>query len=144
MPAKPDPSRQRSFSLKDIGDHYDQFAWAYRRYWGDHIHHGLFINGDEDAQQAQEQMVRHCAARAGASPGMTVADVGCGHGITAGFLAREYSCSVVGLTISGKQLELARKNCASLDGRVRFELANAETYRFAPAGFDLVWNMESS
>src|SRR5215469_13468483 len=101
-------SPSRSFTARDISDHYDQFAWAYRRYWGDHIHHGLFLNGEQDAQRAQELMVRHCAERAGVRGGMTVADVGCGHGITSGFLAREHSCSVLGLTISRNQLELAR------------------------------------
>jgi hypothetical protein len=37
-----------SFSTKDVRDHYDRFAWVYRRYWGDHIHHGLFLNGQEN------------------------------------------------------------------------------------------------
>jgi len=144
MQAGAQPSRLDSFTRKDIGDHYDQFAWAYSRYWGDHIHHGLFLNGEEDAQRAQEMMVRHCAARAELRAGMRVADVGCGHGITAAFLAREYSCHVLGLTISRKQVKLAKKNCASLDGQVRFELADAEAYAFAPSSFDVVWNMESS
>src|SRR5262249_28594587 len=98
------------FTRQDNGDHYDQLSLAYSRYWGDHIHHGLFLNGEEDAQRAQEMMVRHCAARAELRAGMRVADVGCGHGITAAFLAREYSCHVLGLTISRKQVKLAKKN----------------------------------
>ena len=137
-------SRVHPFTTRDISDHYDQFAWAYQRYWGDHIHHGLFRSGDEDPQQAQDLMVQHCAKLAEVCKGMIVADVGCGHGITVEFLAREYSCSVLGLTVSRTQLELARKNCASLDGKVRFELADAEAYAFAPSSFDLIWNMESS
>lgn len=132
------------FTASNIGEHYDQFAWAYRRYWGEHIHHGLFVNGDEDARTAQERMVRYCADRAGVQAGMKVADVGCGHGGTAALLARDYSCAVLGLTISRTQLELARKNCSSLDGRVRFEHADAEAYAFPASSFDLIWNMESS
>jgi tocopherol O-methyltransferase len=131
---------------QDISNHYDDFAWAYRLYWGDHIHHGLFTTGDETPEQAQEQMLRHCASRAGVDVGMMVADVGCGHGGTARFLAREYSCSMLGLTISEEQLRIARKLSKSLSRpeAVRFELGNAETYKFPAAGFDLVWNMESS
>jgi tocopherol O-methyltransferase len=131
-------------STQDIRDHYDQFAWAYRRYWGDHIHHGLFLTGKEDPQQAQEQMLRHCASRVGLQPGMQVVDVGCGHGGTARFLAREYSCHVLGLTVSQTQLELARQLCGSLDGATKFELADAEAYPFRAGRFDVVWNMESS
>jgi len=138
------PSRTHSFSSKDIGQHYDQFAWAYRRYWGDHIHHGLFVTGDEDSEQSQRLMLQHCASRAGVHAGMMVADVGCGHGGTVNLLAGEYGCSVLGLTISGTQLRLARKACESLNGKVRFELADAEAYDFQPASLDLIWNMEST
>jgi len=89
-------------------------------------------------------MLRHCAARAQLGPGMSLADVGCGHGATAALLAREYACRVLGLTISEEQLKVARKLCASLNGAVRFELADAESFPFPPASFDLIWNMESS
>ena len=51
-----------------IQEHYDRFAWAYRLYWGDHIHHGLFTTGNETAAQAQEQLLQHCARRAGPIP----------------------------------------------------------------------------
>jgi len=89
-------------------------------------------------------MLQHCAGRAGVQAGMNVADVGCGHGGTVNLLAGEYGCSVLGLTISETQLRLARKACESLDGKVRFELADAEAYDFQPSGFDLIWNMEST
>lgn len=133
-----------SLRTQDVRDHYDQFAWAYRRYWGDHLHHGLFLTGQEDSAQAQELMLRHCAVRAGVQPGMRVADVGCGHGGTARFLATECSCTVLGLTISEAQMRLARKLCDSLDGAVQFEVADAESYVFPATGFDVIWNMESS
>ena len=144
MTASIEISRPSSLSSLDIGNHYSQFAWAYRRYWGDHIHHGLFLTGKEDREQSQLAMVHHCAARAGLVAGMSVADVGCGHGATASLLARDYYCKVLGLTISETQLKFAREACASLDGNVRFELANAEEYAFPPSSFDVIWNMESS
>src|SRR5881392_3056072 len=92
---------------QDIRDHYDQFAWAYRLYWGDHLHHGLFLAGQESPQQSQELMLRHCSERAAVRPEFKVADVGCGYGGTARFLAREYSCNVLGLTISPTQFATA-------------------------------------
>ena len=138
--------QEQPVALHDIRDHYDQFAWAYRMYWGDHIHHGLFTTGNETPAQAQEMLIRHCAQRAGVRPGMIVADVGCGHGGTTRFLAHEYSCNVLGLTISETQCKLAQKLSKNHNGSapVRFELADAEAYPFAAQHFDLVWNMESS
>ena len=144
MRSSTEVSRLRTLSSLDIGNHYNQFAWAYRRYWGDHIHHGLFLTGQEDRAQSQQLMLHHCAQRVGLRADMHVADVGCGHGATANLLVKDYGCRVLGLTISEAQLKLAREACASLDGKVRFELANAEEYAFQPRSLDVIWNMESS
>jgi tocopherol O-methyltransferase len=137
---------ESSVTSDAIRGHYDEFAWIYRVCWGHHIHHGLFVDGDGDRHNAQERLLRHCAERAGVRRGMRVADVGCGHGGTTRFLAKEYECSVLGLTISEKQLKIARRLSHALrdSGQVEFQLGNAEHYRFREAEFDLVWNMESS
>ncbi|HEX7287440.1 MAG TPA: class I SAM-dependent methyltransferase [Candidatus Angelobacter sp.] len=131
---------------EDIREHYDDFSWVYRLYWGEHIHHGLFPSGNETQRHAQELLLRHCAEMAGLRPGMKVADVGCGHGATARFFARECGCHVLGLTISPVQFKAAVQGARSLSdpAAVNFELADAEQYAFPAASFDLVWNMESS
>jgi len=129
---------------QQIREHYDRFAWAYRLYWGEHIHHGLFTTGNETPRQAQELLLRYCAQRAGVKPGMRAVDVGCGHGGTARFLAKEYSCNVLGLTISEIQFNLARKLSNGSASLLQFELADAESYAFPAGEFDLVWNMESA
>jgi tocopherol O-methyltransferase len=139
---KPAPT----LSPSGIGEHYDDFSWVYRLYWGEHIHHGLFRTGTEAAQPAQETMLRYCAGLVGIASAMNVVDVGCGYGGTARFIAREYGCRVLGLTISQRQLNIANRMAQSLHGpaRVRFELADAETYPFPAGEFDVVWNLESS
>lgn len=128
-----------------IRAHYNDFSWVYRFYWGEHIHHGLFSTGEESAAQSQELMLRHCAQLAGIVPGMNVADVGCGHGGTACFLAREYGCRVLGLTISEEQFRVASERARSLPqpAMVRIEHADAEGYVLPEGSFDLIWNMES-
>ncbi len=130
---------------RDIREHYDDFSWVYRLCWGEHIHHGLFTGG-ESAREAQVGLLRYCAKLAGITKAMRVADVGCGHGGTARFLAAEYGCEVLGLTISRTQLEIAQKISRSLaePGSSRFVLADAEHYDFPAGYFDLMWNMESS
>lgn len=133
---------------RDIREHYDDFSWVYRLCWGEHIHHGLFTNG-ESAREAQVSLLRHCATLAEITRGMRVADVGCGYGGTARFLATEYGCEVLGLSISATQIEVARKLSRSLPsllagGSTRFILADAECYEFPSSHFDVMWNMESS
>jgi tocopherol O-methyltransferase len=138
----------KSFRLlaADIREHYDDFSWVYRLYWGEHIHHGLFPAGNEAQHHAQELLLRRCAKMAGLRLGMKVADVGCGHGATARFLAREYGCQVLGLTISPVQFKASVQSARSLPNpaAVSFELADAEQYAFPAASFDVLWNMESS
>jgi tocopherol O-methyltransferase len=129
-----------------VREHYDSLAFIYRTFWGDHIHHGLFLSGEETPEAAQLQMLEHCAALVGIRPGVRVLDVGCGHGGTAVFLASRYQCRVRGLTLSEKQARLAQENArrAGVQAFVNIIVDNADTFQPLARAFDLVWNMESS
>ena len=129
-----------------IREHYDSLALIYRTFWGDHIHHGLFSQGDDSPATAQVNMLDLCARLAGVRGGEHVLDVGCGHGGTLLYLARQHNCSGVGLTLSPKQARIAGEAAekASVSSRLAFVVANADDFAFPRAEFDLVWAMESS
>lgn len=129
-----------------IREHYDSFAWIYRIFWGDHIHHGLFLRGDELPEEAQINLLDHCARLSDVRQGLRVLDVGCGHGGTCVYLARHYGCHAEGITLSRKQVLLAKENArrAGVEAFTCFAVADAETHVFPASVIDLVWTMESS
>jgi tocopherol O-methyltransferase len=76
---------------------------AYRRVWGEHVHHGLWATGEESPEEAALALARRVADAAGVGAGDRVVDVGCGYGATARLLAAERGATVIGLTLSGAQ-----------------------------------------
>lgn len=133
-------------TAQQVREHYNFFAHIYRLFWGEHIHHGLFLNGIETPEEAQLLMLEHCVQLAGLQPKSHVLDVGCGHGGTAVYLAHKYDCTVRGLTISEKQAKRARQRAkaAGVAERVEVKVADADHYDFPRQTYDAVWTMESS
>ena len=133
-------------TIEAIRDHYDSMAHVYRLFWGEHLHHGLFIRGDEGPRQAQEQMLEFCVRLLALAPGAAVLDVGCGYGGTAVYLARDFDAHVTGITISRKQADFAKK-LARRNGvrdRVQFVVADADRLVFRESHYDIIWTMEAS
>src|SRR5258708_6584649 len=122
-----------------IREHYDAFAWIYRTFWGDRIHHGLFLRGNELPEEAQINLLDYCARLSNVRPGLRVMDVGCGHGGTCVYLARHYGCHAEGLTLSHKQVLLAKNNArrAGVEAFTCLVVANAETHFFPRAALAL-------
>jgi tocopherol O-methyltransferase len=86
-----------------IAAHYDELDSFYRRVWGEHVHHGLWMLGNESPENAARQLVHFVAEKARIERGSRVCDIGCGYGATARMFARERGAQVTGITISQAQ-----------------------------------------
>ncbi|KAK5101867.1 hypothetical protein LTS08_004326 [Lithohypha guttulata] len=106
-------------ALKDrIKLHYDLASDYYFNLWGEHIHHGYYptpeAKATETKEVAQVNLIKllletaKLPATATQSP-LKVLDVGCGIGGTSRYLASELGATVTGITISTKQVEMARR-----------------------------------
>ncbi len=125
-----------------IIEHYDFASPYYQSLWGEHIHHGYWINGDESKETAQIQLIEHLAQLAGLKTGARVLDIGCGYGGTSIYLAKKYGVSATGITISPVQVQMAKDAAAKEKVDANFLLMDAEEMKFAEP-FDLLWSVES-
>ena len=125
-----------------IIQHYDFASPYYQSLWGEHIHHGYWINGDESKEMAQIQLIEHLAQLAGLKNGARILDIGCGYGGTSVYLAKKYGVSATGITISPVQVQMAKEAAAKENVDANFLLMDAEEMKFAEP-FDLLWSVES-
>ena len=139
---KPPADRPRPNDKRKIVEHYDFVSPYYQALWGDHIHHGYWIHGNESKELAQTQLTEHLAQLAGLQTGASVLDIGCGFGGTALYLAQKYNVRATGITISPVQVEMAKKAAAAAKLDAQFLLMDAEALSFSHL-FDLLWSIES-
>lgn len=125
-----------------IRDHYDRISPYYVSLWGDHIHHGYWLNGDETKEQAQIQLIEHVARSAGIPRQAKILDIGCGYGGSSIYLAKEYGAKTTGITISPVQVRMATEAAAKAGVGSKFLLMDAEAMNFAEP-FDVLWSVES-
>jgi tocopherol O-methyltransferase len=123
-------------------DHYDRLSPYYRRLWGEHLHHGYWIRGDESKELAQVQLIDHLAEAAGIAPGRRILDVGCGFGGSSIHLARNYAAEATGITVSRLQVEMASRSAEQAGVHASFLLMDAGAMTFDKP-FDVIWSIES-
>ncbi len=125
-----------------IIEHYDVVSPYYHSLWGEHIHHGYWVRGDESKEAAQIQLIDHLAQLADIKIGSRILDIGCGFGGSSLYLAKKYGASVTGITISPVQVRMAKEAAAKTNLDASFFLMDAEEMHFAQP-FDLLWSVES-
>jgi tocopherol O-methyltransferase len=126
-----------------IVEHYDVVSPYYRTLWGEHLHHGYWITGEESKERAQVQLIEHLAEFAEINYGSAILDIGCGMGASSIYLAKHFHASTIGITISPVQVEMAKKAAAETRLDCKFLLMDAEAMAFQERQFDLLWSTES-
>jgi tocopherol O-methyltransferase len=124
----------------DVAEHYDELDEAYRRIWGEHVHHGYWVTGRETAAEAADALTRLVGERLGVAAGQRLVDIGCGYGATAAVFARA-GAEVTGFTLSEAQAAVAR---ARPEPGLTFEVRDWLANRLPDAAFDGGYAIESS
>ena len=132
----------RANEKQKIIEHYDVVSSYYYSFWGEHLHHGYWVRGDESKETAQIQLIDHLAQLANIKIGSRILDIGCGFGGSSLYLAKKYSASTTGITISPVQVQMAKEAAAKTNLNANFFLMDAEDMQFSQQ-FDLLWSVES-
>jgi tocopherol O-methyltransferase len=132
-----------SQTTQTIAHHYDSLSDFYLDIWGEHVHHGLWLDGKETADEAVLRLITVVADEARIGAGTRVCDIGCGYGGTARELVKRYGASVTAFTISAAQYDFARKRAGGEDNP-EYRLQDWLLNHLSPGSQDVVLSIESS
>jgi tocopherol O-methyltransferase len=119
---------------------YDFGSPLYMKIYGQHIHDGYYIAGNESKKAAQENLIKLIVEKAAIKKGSKILDVGCGVGGSSIWLAKNLGATTTGITISPVQVELARKMAKEQKASSSFYLMDAENMHFSDI-FDVIWTV---
>lgn len=137
------------FEKNEIVEYYDEAEMTYRDVW--HLndclamHYGFWEDGVKNLKEAliKENFVLANMARV--SKDDIVLDAGCGVGGSSIFLAKNFDCQVVGVTLSSNQTDLAKQNAskANITEKVTFENVDYHSTEYQDNSFTVVLAIET-
>ena len=133
----------------NIIEYYDSCESDYRIFWNldDSLamHAGFWDHTTKTLSEALARENEVLAEFASIKSHEKVLDAGCGLGGSSFFLAKQYQCEVIGITLSEHQVEKAKSLAAKngLDSLVQFKTMDYCRTSFQDASFDVVWAIES-
>lgn len=124
---------------RNVAHHYDLKDELYELFLDDDLQYSCayFTDLDSSLEKAQLDKKAHIAAKLALEPGQRVLDLGCGWGGMALFLHNVSGVDVLGVTLSERQLKVARQRAleAGVSEHVKFELVD---YRELNDRFDRI------
>jgi cyclopropane-fatty-acyl-phospholipid synthase len=133
----------RAGSRRNIGHHYDLSNELFATFLDPSMTYSSAVFDADGAglEQAQRAKIDGACRALGLRAGDELLEIGSGWGALAMHAAREYGCRVTSVTLSGRQLELARERVrrAGLADRIGFELCD---YRDIRGSFDHIVSIE--
>jgi len=125
-------SRKRAFQIGER--HYDTGNDLFMKMLDKRMTYSCgYWENAESLDEAQEHKLELICRKLGLQSGMKLLDIGCGWGSLAGYAAEKYRVEVVGVTVSGEQVELARTLCKNLPVEIRLQ-----DYRDVDEKFDRI------
>jgi tocopherol O-methyltransferase len=145
------PSRQQAAFSAKAAAYYDKLQWFYnllaRSGRGPNsLHFGLWWDDTNNIAEALTNGDRFVAQKLGIGRDDVVLDAGCGVGATSIYLAQQYGCRVIAITVSTVQVRQAKENAqrACVDHLVDFKLMDYTSMDFADATFTKAFTQESA
>ena len=124
---------------KHVAPHYNLSEKLYELFLDSDMHYSCayYTNPSNSLEQAQQDKLRHIAAKICPEPGMKVLDIGSGWGGLGMYLARYCGAEVTGVTLSSEQHAKATQRAreAGLSDKVQFHLKD---YREMGGQFDRI------
>lgn len=124
---------------RNVAHHYDLKDELYELFLDEDKQYSCayFTDPANGLEQAQFDKKAHIAAKLALQPGQRVLDIGCGWGGMALFLNKVAGVDVLGVTLSERQLKIARERAAAagVSDHVKFELID---YRLLDETFDRI------
>lgn len=137
------------FTNRDIADYYNQTLNHYQNWWrldqNLAVHYGIWDKSTGSFQESLINTNKVLMEMAAIVDGERILDAGCGVGGSAIYLAKNRDVTVVGITLSEKQLAFADKKCKELgfENRVSFLIEDYTHTSFPDNSFDVIWAIES-
>ncbi|MBI2419356.1 MAG: methyltransferase domain-containing protein [Ignavibacteriales bacterium] len=139
----------KQFSNQDIITYYDRTEPHYKIWWKMNdsmgLHYGLWDKGIKKLPDAIMNMNVQLAKLGEVKKAHHVLDAGCGIGGSSIYLAKNIGCTVIGITLSEKQVRRATANAGrhGVQDRVTFKAMDYTATSFPDNTFDIVWGIES-